>query len=160
MTLIFDLWPWPSRSPLGSSTSMFWQSFMTLKAMVLEIWIFFQYFWSSDEKQTDGKWCIWAHRALAQVGSNILFTVRFALISCQNIDTMQSKSPKSCHSRFLKHLTYAGAILKMRSTAYLTWTLMLPRFQIVFPLLYILQQQQQTASQTAQRDLPTIQPTP
>ena len=47
MTLNFDLWPWPSRSTLGSSTSMPRPNFVTLGEILFEIWILVKYFWSS-----------------------------------------------------------------------------------------------------------------
>ena len=39
VTLIFDLWPWPSGSTLGASTTIPWPNFMTLGAILFEIWI-------------------------------------------------------------------------------------------------------------------------
>ena len=53
VTLTVDLWPWPSRSSLGSPTCMFWSNFMPLTATVFEIWIIVK--WISVQSQTDGQ---------------------------------------------------------------------------------------------------------
>ena len=55
VTLTFDWWPWPSRSTLGSSTSIFWPNFMALGPVVFEIWIIIQESLCSH-RQTDREW--------------------------------------------------------------------------------------------------------
>ena len=54
VTLTFDLWPRPSGSTLVSSRLILNPNFMTLGAILYEIWIIVQEFWSSH-RQTDGQ---------------------------------------------------------------------------------------------------------
>ena len=102
VTLTFDLRRCPLRSWLGSSMCMLWHQcacfFIVLSATLCEIWIIVQSdFLSSDRqttRQTDRKWCIRAHRALAQVGSKIASKVGKNNRKCarKNWEVVEEKS--------------------------------------------------------------------